>query len=198
MAGFVCTYVTEIWFFGCFSLCMTVSYNYGGVWYSGVSLYLADTGWIFQVLSDIHVVAVHYPHHCCQLKWAIKKRYLILITLCFSLNNFFTVGTWKVSGVNFGHLLAACLNNPISNIHHIDFMVLSFNKQCPINYIYCAPVWTIPVFLEVPIRVTNKMTGCITMTYVHAHYDGTATVELYTVVQYRGTNSLSSNMHPKF
>ena len=42
------------------------------------------------------------------------------------------------------------------------------------------------------------MTGCITMTYVHAHYDGTATVELYTVVQYRGTNSLSSNMHPKF
>ena len=92
--------------------------------------------------------------------------------MCFSLNNFFTVGTWKVSGVNFGHLLAACLNNPISNIHHIDFMVLSFNKQCPINYIYCAPVWTIPVFLEVPIRVTNKMTGCITMTYVHAHYDG--------------------------
>ena len=33
------------------------------------------------------------------------------------------------------------------------------------------------------------MTGCITMTYVHAHYDGTATVELYTVVQYRGTNT---------
>ena len=131
IAGFVCTYtLLKFGFSGVFHYAWQCL-NYGGVWYSGVFLYLADTDWIFQVLSDIDVVAVHYPHHCCQLKWAVKK--VILINLCFSLNNVFTVGTWEVSVVNFGHLSAACLNNPISNIHHIDFMVLSFNKQCPIN-----------------------------------------------------------------
>ena len=97
MARFLCTYFNFLnlpgfWFFIHYdNLFIIVAFNITGFHFT------------LQTLSDI-AMAVHYPHHCCLLKWVIKK--VILLNLCFSMNTFYSL---HVRDINLLWKFVSCM-----------------------------------------------------------------------------------------